>query len=160
MYISIREKIKTNITSSFKSSHEHNNMNKKSFITTKKRTRYLGMHKKINANNNQLDGKLDHTHTHVVKCRSYKTKMEIRHEKDKYKKIDNKADRLWKIFQIQHDSNKTPNNDGHHEKDFSSNSEATNNLVNSSSHHRSIKSRARTKQNPILRKILPTDDPT
>ena len=40
------------------------------------------------------------------------------------KKINKKADRLWKIFQIQHDSDKILNKDGHHEKDFSSNSEA------------------------------------
>ena len=86
--------------------------------------------------------------------------MEISHEKDKYTKFNNKADRLWKIFQIQYDSDKTHNKDGHHEKDFSSNSEVTDNLVNSSSYHRSIKFRARTKQNKILRKILPTDDTT
>ena len=86
--------------------------------------------------------------------------MKVRHEKDKYKKFYNKADRLWKIFYIKHNSDKTPNKDGHQDKDISSNSDATNNLVNSSSYHRSIKSRARTKQNPILRKILPMDDPT
>ena len=55
-----------------------------------------------------------------------------------------------KIFQIHHDSDKTLNKDGNHEKDFSSNSEANNNIVNSSSHHSSIKSRARTKQKLML----------
>ena len=44
------------------------------------------MHEKTtNTNNNQLDGKLDQTHTHVVNCKSHKSKMEIRNEKDKYK---------------------------------------------------------------------------
>ena len=37
--------------------------------------------------------------------------MEIGNEKDNYKKPNNKADRLWNIFQIQHDSDKTPNKD-------------------------------------------------
>ena len=134
-------------------------MNKEPFITTKKKTRHLGMQKTTNTNNNQLDGKIDETHTHVVNCRSHKSKIEIRNEKDNCKFFNNKADRLFKIFQIQHDSDKMPNKDGHHEKDLSSNSEATNNLVNSSSHHRSIKSRTCTKQNPILSNILPTDDP-
>ena len=106
--------MKTNITSSCKSPHEHNNMNKESLITTKKRTCHLGMHKETNTNNNQLDRKIDHTHTHVVKCRSNKSKMKIRNEKDKYKKFNNKADRLWKIFWIKHDSDKTPNKDEHH----------------------------------------------
>ena len=80
--------------------------------------------------------------------------------RNKPEESNNKTDRFWKIVQIQHDSDKTPDKDGHHEKDFSSNSEADNNLVNSSPHHRSINSRARTKQNPILRKILPTEDRT
>ena len=147
-YISTRGKIKTNLTSSCKSSHKNNNMNKESFITTKTKTHHLGMQKTTNTNNNQLDGKIDQTHTHVVNCRSHKSKMEIRNEKDNYKKLNNKADRLWKIFQIQHDLDKTPNKDRHHEKEFSSNSEATNNVGNSSSHHRSINSRAyETKSN-------------
>ena len=73
-------------------------MNKESLITTKKKTRHLGMHKRTNTNNNQLDRKIDHTHTQVVKCRSYKSKIEIRNEKDIYKTFNNKADRLWKFF--------------------------------------------------------------
>ena len=64
-----------------------------------------------------------------------------------------------KIFQIQHESEKTLNKDGHHEKERSSNSEALYNLVHISSHHSSIKSRARTYHNQILRMIPPTDDP-
>ena len=72
-------------------------MNKKSLITSKKKTRHLGMQKIINTNNNHLDGKPDQTYTPVVKCRSHKSKMGIR---NKPKESKNKADRLWKIFQI------------------------------------------------------------
>ena len=132
-------------------------MNKKSLITTKKKTRHLGTQKIINTNNNYLDRKSDQTYTPVVKCRSHKSKMGIR---NKPEESNNKTDRLWKIFQIQHDSDKTPNKVGHHERDCFSNSEANKNLSNSCSYHRSNKSRARTKQNTILSKILPTDDPT
>ena len=46
-------------------------MNKESPITTKKSTRHLGKHKNTNTTNNQLDRKVDHTHTNVVKRRSY-----------------------------------------------------------------------------------------
>ena len=115
------------------------------------------MQKIINTNNNHLDGKPDQTYTPVVKCRSHKSKMGIR---NKPKESKNKADRLWKIFQIQHDLDKTYNTHGHHERDFFSNSEANKNLSNSFSQHMSNKSRARTKRNTILSKILPTDDPT
>ena len=62
-------------------------MNKESFITTKKKTRHLGIKKTTNTNNDQLDGKNNQTHTHVVNCRSHKSKMEIRNEKDNYKHL-------------------------------------------------------------------------
>ena len=55
------------------------------------------MQKIINTNNNHLDGKPDQKYTPVVKCRSHKSKMGIR---NKPKESKNKADRLWKIFQI------------------------------------------------------------
>ena len=46
---------------------------------------------------------------------------------------------MGNIFHMQHDSDKTPNKDGYNKKDFFSNSsEATNNLVASSSYHKGI----------------------
>ena len=89
-YISKREKTISHINPSCKSPHKNNNMNKKSFITTKKKTRHLGIQKIINTNNNHLDGKPDQTHNQDVNSRSHKSKIGIRKEKDKPTKSNKK----------------------------------------------------------------------
>ena len=80
--------------------------------------RNQGKHITTQSNNNQFKEKSGHMHSTVATYISYKSKLDTRHNKNRNSKSNNKADRLWNIFQTKNERGKTFEKDGHHRKQY------------------------------------------
>ena len=99
-------------------------------------------------------------HSNAAIKRLYDSKQDTRHNRNRNSKSNNTPDRLWELFQSKNDKVKTLEKDRHNQGEIFSDSEISQDSVQSTLHYSSNRLCAQPKNNLLSREILPMDDST